>query len=79
MTVYLSVNKKTREYRSLTVLTIAESIRSIRNFDQYKFVIIVDGLGETNRKFYGAQLRDLGIPSKKIKDIKRDEGLLYLI
>jgi hypothetical protein len=72
--VCFSINKKTREYRSLTVFTIAKSIRSFKNFSQYKFVIIVDALGESDRRFFGSQLRDLGVPSKKVKGVKRDES-----
>jgi hypothetical protein len=37
-------------------------------------VILVDALSEKDQRFYGSQLHKLGIPSKKVKGIKRDES-----
>ncbi len=72
--IYFSKYKQTKDYRALTVLTIAKAIRSVKHFHQHKFVILVDALNEKDQRFYGSQLHELGIPSKKVKGIKRDES-----
>jgi hypothetical protein len=78
--IYFSVYRNTREYRDATIETIAKVIRSIDNFQQYKFIIYVDALGEKDQRVYGARLYELGIPSRKVKGIMRDEsnGLIRL-
>ncbi|RJR14850.1 hypothetical protein C4579_03575 [Candidatus Microgenomates bacterium] len=72
--IYYSLYKNTKEYKTLTILTIAKTVQSIPVYKQYKFMIYVDGLGEKDQRFYGAQLHQLNIPSRRIKGIKRDES-----
>lgn len=72
--IYYSVYKDTKEYKQATILTIAKSINAIRNFKNKLFTILVDGLGEKDQRYYGSQLRHLGIPSRKIRGVKKDEN-----
>ena len=78
--IYFSVYRNTREYRDATIATISKAIQSIDNFQQYKFIIYIDALGEKEQRVYGARLHALGIPSRKLKGIMRDEsnGLIRL-
>jgi len=34
----------------------------------------VDALGEKDRRFYGSELHKLGIPSRQVKGIRREES-----
>lgn len=72
--IYYSVYEDTKEYKQATILTIAKSINAIKNFKNKLFTILVDGLGEKDQRYYGSQLRHLGIPSKKIRGVKKDEN-----
>lgn len=72
--IYYSVYKETKEYKTSTIITIVKAIQAIRNYKRYKFVISVDGLGAKDQRFYGSQIHKLGIPSRKVKGVKRDES-----
>lgn len=71
---YYSVYEKTKEYKAATILTIAKAIKSIRDSEKKIFIILVDALGERDQRFYGSQLRHLGIHTKKVRGIKKDEN-----
>lgn len=72
--IYYSVYEDTKEYKQATILTIAKSINAIKNFKNKLFTILVDGLGEKDQRYYGSELRHLGIPSRKIRGVKKDEN-----
>lgn len=72
--IYYSVYENTKEYKQATILTIAKSINAIKNFKYKLFTILVDGLGEKDQRYYGSELRHLGIPSRKIRGVKKDEN-----
>lgn len=72
--IYFSFYGNTKEYKALTILTIFKTVQSIKNFRNHRFVISVDALGEKDRRFYGSELHKLGVPSKEIKGVKRDES-----
>lgn len=72
--LYYSVYKDTKEYKTSTIITIVKAIQAIKNYKQHKFVISVDGLGRKDQQFYGSQIHKLGIPSRRVKGIKRDES-----
>lgn len=72
--IYYSVYKNTKEYKALTIITIAKSILSVKNHQQHKFVISVDALGKKDQQYYGSELRRLGIPSRRVRGIRRDKS-----
>lgn len=72
--MYYSVYKDTKEYKTSTIITIVKAIQAIKNYKKHKFIISVDGLGKKDQRFYGSQIHRLGIPSRKVKGIKRDES-----
>ncbi len=72
--IYFSFYGNTKEYKTLTILTIFKAIHSIQDFKNHKFIISVDALGEKDRRFYGSELHKLGIPSRQVKGIRREES-----
>lgn len=56
---YYSFYKNTKEYKTLT---------------NHKFIISVDALGEKDRRYYGSELHKMGIPSRQVKGVRRDES-----
>lgn len=71
---YYSVYEETKEYKAATILTIAKAIKAIKASEKKLFTILVDGLGEKDQKFYGSELRHLGIHTRKVRGIKKDEN-----
>lgn len=71
---YYSFYKNTKEYKTLTIITIFKAVQSIDNFKSHKFIIFVDALGEKDRRFYGSELHKMGIPSRQVKGVRRDES-----
>lgn len=74
LTVYYSVYNHTLEFKNSTVLTIAKSINALANYKEYTFNIYVDGLSKKDERYYGSQLHRLGIHTKKVKGVKKDEN-----
>lgn len=72
--VYYSVYKETKEYKNSTVLTIAKAIHAISDFKKKQFTILVDGLSGKDRRYYNSQLHRLGVPSRKVRGIRKDEN-----
>jgi hypothetical protein len=72
--IYYSVYKNTKEYKTSTIITIVKALQAIKHYKQHKFVICVDGLGEKDQRYFGAQIHKLGIPSRRVRGIKKDES-----
>ncbi|MBI5358740.1 DUF3800 domain-containing protein [Candidatus Amesbacteria bacterium] len=64
----------TRDYKSSTILTIAKSINTLPDYTKKVFSIYIDGLSKKDEKYYGTQIRHLGIHTKKVKGVKKDEN-----
>ena len=71
---YYSFYKNTKEYKTLTIITIFKAVQSIKDFKHHKFIISVDALGEKDRRRYGSELHKLGVPSRQVKGVKREES-----
>lgn len=74
LAVYYSVYKDTTEFKNSTVLTIAKSINAREDYKKHTFNIYVDGLSKKDERYYGSQLHHLGIHTKKVKGVKKDEN-----
>jgi len=72
--VCFSYYKDTKEYKALTIMTIFKAIKSVKNYKQQKFIIYVDALGKKDKRYYGSELHKMGIPSKQVKGITRDQS-----
>lgn len=70
--IYYSFYKNTKEYKTLTIISIFKSVQSIKGFKNHKFIISVDALGEKDRRYYGSELHKLGVPSRQVKGVKRE-------
>jgi hypothetical protein len=42
------------------------------------FTLLVDGLNEKDQRYYGAQLRSLGLHPRKIRGVKKDENDAFI-
>lgn len=72
--IYYSVYRSTKEYKNCTVLTIAKAIHAIMDFQKKEFTVLIDGLNEKDQRYYGFQLHRLGIPTRKVRGIRKDEN-----
>ncbi|MBI2040461.1 hypothetical protein HYT18_05330 [Candidatus Microgenomates bacterium] len=71
--IYYSYYKDTKEYKTQTILTITKAVFTVRNFKEHRFIVAVDGLSQKDQKYYGSELRKLGVPSREVKGIARDQ------
>src|SRR6266550_7566689 len=74
LTIYYSMYNSTKEYRDATVLTIAKSIKTEENAKNTLFTVLVDGLNEKDQRYYGSQLRNMGLHPRKIRGVRKDEN-----
>lgn len=61
-------------YDLATISGIAKAILFKKPTEEYTTIIYVDGLFKTKRGIYGSELRKLGIPTRKIQGVTRDES-----
>ncbi len=67
------VFKNTKDYDTATVTAIVSSVKWDKPIGKYTTMVYVDGLSKLKRKEYGARLRHMGLPVRRIKSIARDE------
>lgn len=73
-TACYAIHERTDAYKEATIQTISASIHTVDDFKNCAFTILVDGLNEKDQRYYGYALRHQGIPSKKVRGIKKDEN-----
>ncbi|MBI4603680.1 MAG: DUF3800 domain-containing protein [Planctomycetes bacterium] len=69
-----AVFRRVTDYDLATVTGIAQALRWHSPAGGYKAVVYVDGLPKTQRTAYGNRLRHLGIPTRKVQGVTRDEN-----
>jgi hypothetical protein len=57
----------------LTTQAIAQALSATGETD-YKATILIDGLARTQERLVGNQLRQLGVHTKKVRGVKKDEN-----
>lgn len=72
--MYFSYYKDTKEYKALTIMSIFKATQAIKDFKQHKFIISVDALGKKDQRYYGSELHKMGIPSRQVKGVTRDQS-----
>ncbi len=72
--IYYSYYKDTKEYKTQTILTIAKAVFAIKDYKEHRFIFLVDALGKKDQKYYGSELRKLGVPSREVKGVTRDQS-----
>lgn len=60
-------------YDMATIMGIAKAVH-FKEPENYTTIIYVDGLARTKRHEYGSQLRKLGIPTRKVQGVVKDEN-----
>jgi len=73
-----SVYKETKEYRASIVLTVAKAMNRVDPGHNAIFTLLVDGLNEKDQRYYGAELRSLGLHPRKIRGVKKDENDAFI-
>src|SRR5260221_3263138 len=72
--VRYSVFRETTGYDVATILAIAKAINSKKPADRYTTLIYIDGLKKNKRQYYGSELRKLGVPTRKVQGVTKDEN-----
>lgn len=68
-----SVYRGKTDYDLATIMGIAKAIH-LNEPKDYTTLIYVDGLAKTKRHEYGSELRKLGVPTRKIQGVTKDEN-----
>jgi hypothetical protein len=76
--IYYSVYEETKEYRASTILTVAKAMNKEDAGRDVIFTLLVDGLNEKDQRYYGSELRSLGLHPRKIRGIKKDENDAFI-
>ncbi len=67
------VFNNTKDYDTSIITAIVSSVKWDKPTGKYTTMVYVDGLSKLKRKEYGARLRHMGLPVRRIKSIARDE------
>lgn len=68
-----AVYRNTRDYATLTTQAIVQALSATGETD-YKATILIDGLPRTQERLVGNQLHQLGVHTKKVRGVKKDEN-----
>lgn len=67
------VFRRTKDYDTSTITAIVSSVKWDKPVGKYTTMVYVDGLSKTKRQEYGARLRRMGLPVRRIRGVARDE------
>lgn len=68
-----TVYKEQVNYDMATIMGIAKAVH-FKEPIEYTTLVYVDGLSKTKRQEYGSELRKLGVPTRKVQGVTRDEN-----
>ncbi|MBI2085955.1 DUF3800 domain-containing protein [Candidatus Daviesbacteria bacterium] len=68
-----TVYKEQVNYDMATIMGIAKAIH-FKEPHEYTTLVYVDGLAKSKRQEYGSELRKLGVPTRKVQGVSRDEN-----
>lgn len=68
-----AIYHNTRDYATLTTQAIVQAL-SATGETEYKATILIDGLPRTQERLVGNQLHQLGVHTKKVRGVKKDEN-----
>ncbi len=69
-----SVYREQVNYDMATIVGIAKAVHFKEPPEGYSALIYIDGLSKTKRHEYGSELRKLGIHTKKVQGVSKDEN-----
>lgn len=68
-----SIYRNRINYDMTTIIGIAKAIH-YKEPEKYATIVYVDGLKKSKRKEYGSELRKLGVPTRKVQGVNKDEN-----
>lgn len=68
------VFRNTKDYDSSTIKGIVSAVKWDKPAGPFTTLVYVDGLSKTKRLEYGARLRHMGLPVRRIRGVSRDEA-----
>lgn len=68
-----SVYHEQPNYDLATITGIAKAVH-FKEPEEYTTLVYVDGLSKNKRQKYGSELRKLGIPTRKVQGVNKDEN-----
>lgn len=68
-----SIFKDINDYDTATIKGISQAVH-YREPEEYTTLIYIDGLARTKRHIYGARLRRLGVSTRKVQGVTKDEN-----
>lgn len=68
-----AVYKEQVNYDMATIMGIAKAVH-FKEPKEYTTLVYVDGLSKTKRQEYGSELRKLGVPTRKVQGVTKDEN-----
>jgi len=68
-----STYREQSSYDLATITAIAKAAH-FKEPDEYTTLVYVDGLSKTKRQEYGSELRKLGVPTRKVQGVSKDEN-----
>ncbi len=69
-----TIYRKRVDYDMATIVGIAKAVHYREPKQQYTTLVYVDGLSKSKRQKYGSELRKLGIPTRKVQGVTKDEN-----
>ena len=69
-----SVFRNLRDYDLATIVAVSKAVHFKEPTLGYTTLVYVDGLSKSKRREYGSQLRKLGIPTRKVQGVTKDEN-----
>ena len=69
-----SVSRIIHDYDLATIMGIVKAVNWKKPTQSYTALIYVDGLGKTKRRKYGSELRKLGVRTRKVQGVAKDEN-----
>ena len=68
-----SIYHEQTSYDLATITGIAKAVH-FKEPEEYTALVYVDGLSKNKRQEYGSELRKLGIPTRKVQGVNKDEN-----
>lgn len=68
-----TVYKEQVNYDMATIMGIAKAVH-FKEPKEYTTLVYVDGLSKNKRQEYGSELRKLGVPTRKVQGVTKDEN-----
>lgn len=68
-----SIYHEQPSYDLATIIGIAKAVH-FKEPEEYTTLVYVDGLSKNKRQEYGSELRKLGVPTRKVQGVTKDEN-----